>query len=159
MIVWIDIETAFLFGPTVEIAVVMTNNDLHLLMSRWGVFHYDKEELWSGHKDRLEEFRKSTLSLAEADENISNAIIHTRQSEEKLILGGSSVTYDRTILQRDFPKVYALLHYRSIDVSTLRELDDRWIGRKREAMPHTAMGDIKKDIAYLKRFKEERYDC
>src|SRR5690606_14955963 len=73
-------------------------------------------------------------------------------------LGGNSVGTDRTFLVRDMPELVAHLHYRVIDVSTIKELARRWFPRAYFQAPpktgnHRALGDIRDSIDELRYYR------
>ena len=77
----------------------------------------------------------------------------------KAPLGGNSVGTDRVFLSRDMPAVVEHLHYRVIDVSTIKELSRRWFARAYFQSPakkggHRALGDIKDSIDELRYYRE-----
>lgn len=77
----------------------------------------------------------------------------------KAPLGGSSVHVDRIFLERDMPKLNSYLHYRIIDVSSIKEIVRRWYPRAYFASPkktgnHRALGDIRDSINELKYYRE-----
>ena len=74
-------------------------------------------------------------------------------------LGGNTVATDRAFLVRDMPELEAHLHYRIIDVSSIKELSRRWFPRAYFAAPqksggHRALADIKESIAQLRYYRE-----
>ena len=77
----------------------------------------------------------------------------------KAPLGGNSVATDRGFLARDMPDLEAHLHYRIIDVSSIKELSRRWYPRvyfnaPKKAGGHRALADIKESIAELRYYRE-----
>ena len=93
-------------------------------------------------------------TLEAADDAIIAYLKKYAPSEGKSPLAGNSVYVDRAFIARDLPKLNAYLHYRTIDVSTIKELARRWHPKTYFAAPakdgnHRALGDIRDSIAEL----------
>ena len=93
-------------------------------------------------------------TLAAADDAIITYLKKYAPTEGKSPLAGNSVYVDRAFIARDLPKLNAYLHYRTIDVSTIKELARRWHPKTYFAAPakdgnHRALGDIRDSIAEL----------
>jgi len=75
------------------------------------------------------------------------------------ILAGNSVHADRAFINKDLPQLASLLHYRIIDVSSIKELAIRWYTGistpRKESSRHRAMSDIHDSIAELKAYREQ----
>lgn len=99
------------------------------------------------------------VTLAEAERQVSEYVLGHCTDPKKAPLCGSSVYVDRGFLARDMPTFDALLHYRVIDVSTIKELARRWYKRAYFASPekvggHRALADIRESIAELRYYRE-----
>jgi oligoribonuclease len=99
------------------------------------------------------------ISLEAAEEQLFEYISSHIPEASKAPLAGSSVHVDRIFLQRDMPRVDSYLHYRIIDVSSIKELVRRWYPRAYFASPtktgnHRALGDILDSINELKYYRE-----
>ena len=166
--VWIDLEMTGLDVKTesiIEIATLITDGELNIIASGPNLAITVSEELlanmdeWnsthhttSGLVDRI---RTEGVSLEEA----------TRQTCEFLIeyiepgtvpLCGNSIHTDRVFLAKEMPEVLDLLHYRIVDVSTIKELAKRWFPdspryQKKEA--HRALDDIIESIEELRHYR------
>jgi oligoribonuclease len=164
-LVWVDLEMTGLDPDTctiVEIATVVTDQDLVVLAEGPSlVIRPDDEALArmsafvrelhvkSGLLDLI---HASTVTLADAQrETLAFLERHTAKGTSPLC--GNSVWKDRAFLERYMPDVVGFLHYRMIDVSTIKELVRRWYPapfhapRKKEA--HRALGDIRESIEEL----------
>jgi oligoribonuclease len=102
------------------------------------------------------------VSLAEAEQQVLDYVTSHVPEARKAPLAGSSVYVDRGFLARDMPRVDAHLHYRLVDVSTIKELAKRWYPRAYFASPekrgnHRALGDIRESIAELRYYREALY--
>ena len=150
-----------------EVATIITDNELNVVeesesmviwqpdtvlasMDEWNQQHHRE----SGLIDRV---RASELSLEEAEATTFDLIrkhveIHTSP------LCGNSVWQDRRFLKRYMPAVEHFLHYRLIDVSTLKELARRWAPELLEEFTktaqHRALDDIRESINELKLYRE-----
>jgi oligoribonuclease len=97
---------------------------------------------------------KNGTTLTAADNAIIAYLKKYAPAEGKSPLAGNSVYVDRGFIARDLPKLNAYLHYRTIDVSTIKELARRWHPKTYFAAPakegnHRALGDIRDSIAEL----------
>jgi oligoribonuclease len=102
------------------------------------------------------------VSLAEAEQQVLDYVTSHVPEARKAPLAGSSVYVDRGFLARDMPRVDAHLHYRLVDVSTIKELAKRWYPRAYFASPekrgnHRALGDIRESIAELRYYRDALY--
>ena len=99
------------------------------------------------------------VTLAEAQEQIL-AYVHAHVHESRRVpLCGNSIATDRTFIARDMPELDAFLHYRMVDVSSIKELARRWYPRAYFASPekhggHRALADIKESIRELQYYRE-----
>jgi oligoribonuclease len=170
-IVWIDCEMTgldFKNDLLVEIACVITNAQLEVVAEGLNiVIHAPAERLESmdpfvgnmhTESGLLPEIPNG-ISLEAAEEQLFEYISSHIPEASKAPLAGSSVHVDRIFLQRDMPRVDSYLHYRIIDVSSIKELVRRWYPRAYFASPtktgnHRALGDILDSINELKYYRE-----
>ena len=99
------------------------------------------------------------LSMAEAEEQVLTYVRRFAPEAGKSPLGGNTIGTDRAFLARDMPNLERHLHYRNIDVSSIKELGRRWYPRVYFNAPpkhggHRALGDIQDSIAELKYYRE-----
>jgi oligoribonuclease len=168
-LVWIDLEMTGLDPENcviVEIASIVTESDLTLVAEGPNlVIHQPEEELAkmapvvvemharSGLTDRI---RASTTSLREAEE-ATLAFMREHTTPGTAPLAGNSIWKDRHFLERHMKELCRHLHYRMIDVSTLKELVLRWYGpdarapKKKES--HRALDDIRESIDELRHYR------
>ena len=152
----------------IEIAVLVTDAELnitaegpHLVihqaesfieaMDAWNTKHHGE----SGLIDRV---RESKVSNDDAQAQVL-AFLKEQVSENKTPLAGNSIHQDRRFIEKYMPEVEAYLHYRNIDVSTVKELAQRWYPKAYSKRPskkgnHRAMADIKESIAELGYYRE-----
>ncbi len=168
-LVWMDLEMTGLdpaHDTILEIATIITDNELNIVaegpnlaihqpdevlasMDAWCREHHGR----SGLTDRV---RASRISMHEA-ERMTLDFIRRHVPERSSPLCGNSVHQDRRFLVRHMPALEAWLHYRIIDVSTIKELARRWFPElkppaKKEA--HLALADIRESIAELRFYRE-----
>ncbi|NBX70290.1 MAG: oligoribonuclease [Actinobacteria bacterium] len=99
------------------------------------------------------------LTLEDAEQQLFDYITSHVPESFKAPLAGSSVYVDRIFLRRDMPRVDSYLHYRIIDVSSIKELARRWYSRTYFASPlktgnHRALGDTRDSINELKYYRQ-----
>jgi oligoribonuclease len=101
----------------------------------------------------------SGITLAEAQEQVLAYVRSHVREPRKVPLCGNSIATDRTFIARDMPELDAFLHYRMVDVSSIKELARRWYLRAYFASPdkhggHRALADIKESIRELQYYRE-----
>ena len=101
---------------------------------------------------------KNGVSLSQAEEKIMNYLNKYAPETGKSPLAGNSVGVDRLFINRDLPKVAQHLHYRTIDVSSIKELARRWypkvyFGAPKKTGNHRALGDIQDSIEELRYYR------
>jgi oligoribonuclease len=99
------------------------------------------------------------ITLAEAQDQVLGYIRGYVAEPRKVPLCGNSIATDRAFIARDLPKLDEFLHYRMIDVSSIKELARRWYPRAYFASPakvggHRALADIRESIAELRYYRE-----
>jgi oligoribonuclease len=170
-IVWIDCEMTGLDYKNdllVEIACIITDADLNEIDEGFQVvINAPAEKLESMDPVVVTMHTESGLlpeiangiSLEAAEEALFEYISARVPEASKSPLAGSSVHVDRIFLRRDMPRVDSYLHYRIIDVSSIKELVRRWYPKMYFASPtktgnHRALGDIKDSIVELRYYRE-----
>jgi oligoribonuclease len=166
-LVWIDCEMTGLDlsrDALIEIAVLVTDGDLKVLGDGVDVVIHADEDKLAGMPDIVREMhaksglteavRASTVTMAEAEE-LALAYIREHVPDPRTApLAGNSIATDRGFLSRDMPALDAHLHYRMVDVSSIKELCRRWYPRVFYAKPekglaHRALADIEESIREL----------
>ncbi|MBD8045317.1 oligoribonuclease [Arthrobacter sp. Sa2BUA2] len=169
-IVWIDCEMTGLdisADALIEVAVLVTDSELNVLGD--GVDVVIKPEAAALEQmgdfvrqmhttSKLLDELPSGMTLAEAEAEVIEYITKWVPEPKKAQLAGNSVGTDRMFLARDMPEVIDYLHYRIIDVSTIKELARRWYPRAYFQAPpknggHRALGDIKDSINELRYYR------
>lgn len=174
-LIWLDLEMTGLDTDNdliIEIATIVTDSQLNVL-AEGPVFaiHQSDEVLagmdeWNtnqhGKSGLTQRVRDSQLSEAEAEAQ-TLAFLKQWVPERASPMCGNSICQDRRFLHRCMPQLEAFFHYRNLDVSSLKELAQRWAPdvakgfKKSEA--HLAMDDIRESIAELRYYREHLMKC
>jgi oligoribonuclease len=171
-LVWIDCEMTGLelsHDALIEIAVLITDGELNVLDEGLDVIiHADDDALAAmvpyvrdmhASSGLTEEVRASTVTVAEAEKMVLD-YVRTRIPEARTApLCGNSIATDRGFIARDMPELDAHLHYRMIDVSSIKELARRWYPRVYFAQPskglaHRALADIHESVVELRYYRQ-----
>lgn len=168
-LVWIDLEMTGLDPQRdviLEIASIVTDNNLQLIKEGPSlVIHADTQQLAAMHNEVRILHQKSQLlnAVRDARLTVEQAELQTiaflkEYAQPHSLLCGNSVWNDRNFLARYMPKVIQFLHYRLIDVTTVKALVQRWYPNdpdvtynKKET--HRALEDIRESIAELKHYR------
>ncbi len=168
-IVWMDLEMTGLDPEKeriIEMATIITDGNLSPIkegpeivihqpdsilaeMDEWNTSHH-------GASGLTERVRKSKVTESAAEEMTLNFICQYVPKARMVPLAGNSIHQDRRFLERYMPRLNDYLHYRNIDVSTLKELSKRWypdLRQYQKANSHRALDDIRESIAELRYFK------
>jgi oligoribonuclease len=169
-LVWLDLEMTGLEPDKdviVQIAAIVTDRDLNEIaepveftiwhpsetMDRMTPFVRDMHE----RSGLLRQIQQSKTSLEEAEREVLTLVsMHCDYGTARLC--GNSIWQDRRFLERYMPALENYLHYRMIDVSSIKELADWWYGinhRKPNGAQHTALWDTRQSIAELKYYREK----
>ena len=169
--VWIDCEMTGLelgHDALVEVAVLVTDSDLNILGDGVDVVIKPPQEALDGMPDvvremhtksgLLDELDKGT-TLLDAQERVLAYVKEHVPTARKAPLAGNSVYVDRGFLNRDMPALDEYLHYRLVDVSSIKELVRRWFPRVYFNSPgkhggHRALADIRESIEELRFYRE-----
>ncbi|WP_457974908.1 oligoribonuclease [Arthrobacter sp. D1-17] len=152
----------------IEVAALVTDSELNILGDGVDVVIKPDDAALAQMNDFVRDMhtRSGLLkelpagkTLAEAEEAVMAYIRKWVPDVRKAPLAGNSVGTDRVFLARDMPAVVEHLHYRVIDVSTIKELARRWFARAYFQAPaklggHRALGDIKDSIDELRYYRE-----
>jgi oligoribonuclease len=170
-IVWIDCEMTGLSLETdalIEVAALVTDFELNQLGDGVDLVIAPPPEALEQMDDfvrgmhagsgLLEELAGGT-TMADAQEQVLAYVRQWVPEPRKAPLGGNTVATDRGFLARDMPELEAHLHYRIIDVSSIKELSRRWYPRAyfnspKKAGGHRALADIRESIAELRYYRE-----
>jgi oligoribonuclease len=166
-LVWIDCEmTGLDLGKDalIEIAVLVTDSELNILDDGVDLVIHAEEAVLDTMPDVVRDMhaksgltdavRASTVSLGEAEKQVLEYVRRHIPEARTAPLCGNSIATDRGFIARDMPALDAHLHYRMIDVSSIKELCRRWYPRIYYAQPdkglaHRALADIRESIREL----------
>jgi oligoribonuclease len=171
-LVWIDLEMTGLDVERhviVEIACVVTDSELELLDDGIDIVVHQDADAMSAMDDfvrkmhtksgLLPQIEASTVDLATAGTQVLEYVKGHVPRAGQAPLCGNSIGVDRRFLDRGLPELDQYLHYRSIDVSSLKELCRRWYpevyrGRPSKKETHRALDDICESVAELRYYRE-----
>ena len=171
-LVWIDLEMTGLDVERhriVELAVLVTDARLDVLADGLDLVIHQPPEVLAEMDDfvrrmhtksgLLSEIERSSLTLDEAGKQAVEYIAQFVPEAGTAPMCGNSIGVDRRFLDRYLPDLDGYLHYRSIDVSSLKELCRRWypdVYKKRpgKAEAHRALDDIRESVAELRYYRD-----
>lgn len=170
-IVWIDCEMTGLDlerDALVEVAVLVTDSDLEVVGEGLDVVIAPPPEALEQMRDVVRDMHTSSglleelaagTTLEDAQRQVLEHVRALVPEARKAPLAGNSVGTDRGFLARDMPDLVEHLHYRIIDVSSVKELARRWYPRAYFASPekaggHRALADIRESIEELRYYRE-----
>jgi len=169
--VWIDCEMTGLdksFDALIEIAAIVTDAELNVLGQGVDILIKPPPGTIEAMSDFVREMHTSSglldalsdgVTLAEAEQVVLEYVRTWVPDAGKAPLGGNTISTDKGFLERDMPGLIDHLHYRTIDVSTIKELARRWYPRTYFAAPkksggHRALADILESIDELRYYRE-----
>ncbi|GGK64791.1 oligoribonuclease [Nocardia camponoti] len=171
LLVWMDCEMTGLrldSDKLIEVAALVTDSDLNILGDGVDiVIHADDAALacmppvvaeMHAKSGLTEEVRNSTVTLEEAQQQVLDYIREYAPNARTTPLCGNSIATDRGFIARDMPELDAHLHYRMVDVSSIKELSRRWFpriyfGQPEKGLAHRALADIKESIRELEYYR------
>jgi oligoribonuclease len=170
-LVWIDCEMTGLDlarDALIEIACLVTDGDLTVLDEGVDLVIKPPAEALDHMLDVVREMHTASgllhelasgVTLAEAQDQVLGYVRGHVPEPRKVPLCGNSIATDRSFIARDMPMLDAYLHYRMVDVSSVKELARRWYPRVYFASPpkhggHRALADIRESIQELRYYRE-----
>lgn len=179
MLAWIDLEMTGLDPDKdviVEIASIVTDDDLKIVATGPELVMSTDQALIDGMEPivvdmhtksgLIDRIKESNITIAEAEKQTLEFFKEHIKQEKTVPLCGNSIGMDRRFLAKQMPTIENFLHYRSVDVSTLKELARRWYPdalakAPRKEADHRALADITESIKELQfyrgtLFKEQR---
>ena len=174
-LVWIDCEMTGLdlaSDRLIEIAALVTDAELNVLGEGIDVVIHTDDEALDGMVEVLarmhsrsgliEEVRASTIDVATAQDMVMDYIRSHVTAPKTAPLAGNSIATDRGFLARDMPELDEYLHYRMIDVSSIKELCRRWYpriyyGQPEKGLEHRALADIQESIRELRYYRRTAF--
>ncbi|CAN5371553.1 oligoribonuclease [soil metagenome] len=166
LLFWIDCEMTGLdiaIDELVEVAVVITDYDLVPVDPGFTIVIKPDQSAWDNMGDFVRNMHRESglleeipngVNLADAEYAINEYILQFVPTPQTAPLAGNTIGTDRTFLAKYMPRVDSHLHYRSIDVSSIKELSRRWFPRVYFNAPtknggHRALADILESIREL----------
>lgn len=166
-LVWVDLEMTGLDlerHVIVEVAALVTDADLNIIGEGVDlVVHATEDELaqmddfvtdMHSSSGLTEKIRSSKVTLAEAEDAVLALIAEHCDPEHPAPLAGNSIATDRSFIREQMPRLDKALHYRMVDVSSIKELARRWYpkayyNQPDKGMAHRALADIVESIREL----------
>jgi oligoribonuclease len=170
-LVWVDCEMTGLDlrrDALIEIAALVTDSELRVLDEGVDIVITAPEELLTGMQPVVQEMhagsglteavRASTITVAEAEQIVLDYVRKHVPEARTVPLCGNSIATDRAFVARDMPELDAFLHYRMVDVSSIKELCRRWYPRvyfsqPQKGLTHRALADVKESIRELRYYR------
>ena len=169
-LVWIDCEMTGLsieHDALIEVAALVTDFDLNVLGPGVDIVIKPPAEALAQMDDFVREMHETSgllaaldagATLADAEQQVLDYIQEQCPEGSRPPLAGNSVGTDRAFLARDMPALDAFLHYRVVDVSSVKELSRRWHPRAYFNAPakrgnHRALADIQESIEELRYYR------
>jgi oligoribonuclease len=172
MLVWMDLEMTGLDPARhviVEIATIVTDDELQIVAEGPDLVVHQPPEAMAGMDEvvrvmhtssgLLRAIEASTITLEAAGKATLDFIVEHVPEARTVPLCGNSIGTDRRFLAIYLPEIEEYLHYRSVDVSTIKELTRRWYPGALDAVPrkataHRALDDIRESIEELRWYRE-----
>ena len=170
-LVWIDCEMTGLdlrADALIEVAALVTDFDLNVLGEGIDLIVKPPAEALEQMNDFVRSMHEKSglldelehgIAMAEAEEQVLTYIREHCPDGSRPPLAGNTVATDRSFLARDMPQLESFLHYRIVDVSSIKELSRRWFPRAYFQAPakrgnHRALADIQESIEELRYYRE-----
>ncbi|MGA4669526.1 oligoribonuclease [Propionibacteriaceae bacterium Y1923] len=170
-LVWVDCEMTGLdlgADALIEVAALVTDSDLNVLGEGVDVIIKPTDEALAQMGDFVREMHTSSglladlpngVTMAEAEQLVLDYVREYVPVARKAPLAGNSIGTDRAFLARDMPTLEGFVHYRNVDVSSIKELSRRWFPKAYYNAPaksgnHRALADIQESIEELRYYRE-----
>ena len=170
-LVWIDCEMTGLDlrnDALIEVAALVTDFDLNVIGEGIDVIIRPPDEALAQMVEFVRTMHETSglleelatgLAMADAEQQVLDYVREHCPEGSRPPLAGNTVATDRSFLVRDMPTLEGYLHYRNVDVSSIKELARRWYPRAYYASPakrgnHRALADIQESIEELRYYRE-----
>lgn len=175
VLVWLDMEMTGLDAEReriIEMATILTDGHLTEIAVGPDLVIHQPDEILAGMDDwnkkhhggsgLIERVKASTISVADAEAQTMAFINEHVSAKERPVLAGNSIHQDRRFIRRYMPALEKRLHYRMVDVSTIKELGRRWYPQLIAKQPvknesHRALDDIRESIEELRYYKQHLF--
>lgn len=167
--VWIDLEMTGLDPDKeviIEIATIITDSQLNIvaegpdLVLHQPEIYLTRMDDWNRNQHSksglTDDVRKSMISLEAAESQTLDFIRHYCEAKQNPLCG-NAVHHDRRFLIKYMPKIHEFLHYRHVDVSTIKTLVAKWYPKQKEVKKntsHRALADIRESIEELRLYRQ-----
>jgi len=171
-LVWMDLEMTGLEpeqDTIIEIATIITDGELQTIAEGPNLVIHQPNQVMDNMNDWCKKYhgdsgltqrvKESTISLQEAEQLTLN-FIRKHVNEEQAPLCGNSIHQDRRFLVKYMPRLEAWLHYRNVDVSTVKEMVKRWYPNQptwKKQGAHLALADVQESIEELKHYRKMNF--
>ena len=171
-IVWVDLEMTGLDvenDKIIEMACLITDKDLNVIAEGPDLVIKQSDEIL----DQMDDWCKRTHGESGLTQAVRDSKIDIQEAERQMLeflckhvpkgscpLAGNSIHVDRMFLNKQMSNFLNYLHYRIVDVSTLKELVRRWYPQEKyfsKSNAHRALDDIKESIQELKHYREKLF--
>jgi oligoribonuclease len=171
VLVWLDMEMTGLDAEReriIEVATILTDGQLTEIAVGPELVIHQSDEILAGMDDwnkkhhggsgLVDRVKASTISDADAEAQTIEFINKHVSAKERPVLAGNSIHQDRRFIRRYMPALEKRLHYRMVDVSTIKELARRWFPQITAKQPqknetHRALDDIRESIDELRFYR------
>jgi len=169
--VWVDLEMTGLDVDScviLEVGCIVTGDDLKPL-AEYGAAVQQPPEALAGMNDfvrdmhtrsgLLRRVQESSVPLDQAEQAVLDIVMKYAKPREA-VMAGNSIHQDRRFLARYMPRLDAYLHYRQVDVSSLKVLANAWypnLPKFEKKKEHTAVSDIRESLAELKYYRDHLF--
>lgn len=170
-LVWIDCEMTGLdlvHDELIEVAALVTDGELNVLGEGIDVLVKPSAAALEHMGDFVREMHTKSgllaeldrgLSMSEAEEQVLDYIRHFVKEPRKAPLAGNTIGTDRAFLAKDMPALEQYVHYRNVDVSSIKELSRRWYPKAYYHSPpkngnHRALADIQESIEEMRYYRD-----
>lgn len=153
----------------IEVAALVTDQELNVLGDGVDLVIHAEEDALAAMPEVVrtmhaksgltDEVRSSTVTMRDAQQRVLEYIRQYIPDPHTAPLCGNSIATDRAFIARDMPELHNHLHYRMVDVSTIKELCRRWyprvyFGQPTKGLAHRALADIKESIRELAYYRQ-----
>ena len=168
-LVWLDLEMTGLDVEEcciIEIAAIITDKNLNIIAEAGPIAIHQSDEIMAnmnewcikthGETGLTKRVKESNISLEQAEQTMVD-FMEKYVPYQSSPLCGNSIWQDRRFLSKYMPKIDAYCHYRVLDVTSIKLLNDYWGGKEfyHKQNTHKALDDIRESIGELKFYKEK----
>jgi oligoribonuclease len=175
VLLWMDLEMTGLDPEReriIELATILTDGNLQEIAAGPELVIHQPDEVlaamddWNrkhhGESGLVDRVRQSTVSEAQAEAAVVAFLDQHVTGKDRPVLAGNSIHQDRRFIVRYLPKLDKRLHYRMVDISSIKELGRRWYPAIMAKMPakresHRALDDVRESIDELRFYRQHLF--